>query len=328
MGQRANLVVIAGGRIELFYSHWRATTLPDEIFFGPAHAERMIRAQRSEADGAEWLDEVWAEGGVVLDHDRRLLLFWGGEDLEYDIAERRVFLALMRGPWRGWDVRWAYEGIADLADACGVPRARVLVDRADDAGPIDLAAPEDPSWVSGAVSARLDDGTIRIFPLDSHRPMIVRADAVRAAAAVGRDELHLPELPSAGTHVDLVRGTIELWYAHPAAEVGARLARHVPELRLIDHRDRFEAQLDACAGTLTFGQRGLEPILDGLRQRLLRRARDFSNVVAEATARDVAAGKDVEINPFALRDDPVDLPAADRVRVVDDAIAAWRASRG
>jgi hypothetical protein len=49
-------------------------------------------------------------------------------------------------------------------------------------------------------------------------------------------------------------------------------------------------------------------------------------VLADATAREVAAGKQVEINPSGLRDDPVDVATDERDRIDDDAIAALRAA--
>jgi hypothetical protein len=328
VGHRANLLVIRDRRVELFYSHWRASTIPHDLFFGPAHAEAVIRAQRGEADGAHWLDDVWAEGGAIVDHDQRVFLFFGGEDLQYDVRERRVMLALMAHPWRGWQVRWAHEGIADLADHAGVPRAHVLVaETAEDAYRHDLEPPEEADWIDGVVSARLDDGSIRLFPTQVHRALLVHADAVRAACARGRGEAHrrFDSLPSAGTHVDLVRGTIEIWHGAPIAGAAGRFARHVPELRVIDHRDRFEAQLEACEGALGFDDPGEDFYVDKIRAALLRPARDFGGVIDRAIARPLAEGKAVEVNPFALRDDPVDVAAEARARIVDEAIAAYRA---
>lgn len=59
MGQRANLIVRTTERDELYYSHWRANTLDSDLFWGPEAATAFARAQRSVAEGAEWLDEIW-----------------------------------------------------------------------------------------------------------------------------------------------------------------------------------------------------------------------------------------------------------------------------
>ncbi len=129
MGQRANLIVVGEADYELYYSHWRANMLNRDLFWGPKHALAFIRPQRSRADGADWLDDVWAEGGALMDPGRCLLLWWGGEDVLHEVPLRRLQLELMANPWQGWDVRWAHEGIADLADHVGVPRAQVLSPR-------------------------------------------------------------------------------------------------------------------------------------------------------------------------------------------------------
>src|SRR5437868_3224543 len=100
MGQRANLVIVESGGYSLFYSHWRANTLARDLFWGQSYAEAFIRAQQRVNDGS-WLNDVWAEGGVVLDHDARTLLFFGGEDIYYEVPLRRVYLRLMQIVWSG-----------------------------------------------------------------------------------------------------------------------------------------------------------------------------------------------------------------------------------
>ena len=84
MGQRANLILVEKGKYQLFYSHWCANTLPRDLFWGPDHAQAFIRIQRPVGDSG-WLDDVWAEGGAILDIDRKCLLLYGGEDILYDV---------------------------------------------------------------------------------------------------------------------------------------------------------------------------------------------------------------------------------------------------
>ena len=89
MGQRANLVLVEDGKYQLFYSHWCANTLPRDLFWGPEHAVAFIRLQRA-VDESGWLDDVWAEGGALLDLDRKRCLLYGGEDILYDVPLRRI----------------------------------------------------------------------------------------------------------------------------------------------------------------------------------------------------------------------------------------------
>ena len=55
MGHRANYVVVAGGKRELWYSHWTANSLTRDLFWGPQHALPFIRRQQPTE---EWLDDL------------------------------------------------------------------------------------------------------------------------------------------------------------------------------------------------------------------------------------------------------------------------------
>src|SRR5258708_37243128 len=104
MGQRSNLLLVENNSYKLFYCHWCANTLPHDVFWGPEYAIPFVTKQRV-IDENDWLDEVWAEGGVVIDLSRRVLLVFGGEDILYDIPLRRLYFALLQEIWIEWDVR-------------------------------------------------------------------------------------------------------------------------------------------------------------------------------------------------------------------------------
>ena len=72
-------------------------------------------------DDSSWFDEVWAEGGVVVDWDNRTLLLFGGEDIVSDISLRRLSLKLLAVVWQNWKIKWTYEEIADIADYVNYP---------------------------------------------------------------------------------------------------------------------------------------------------------------------------------------------------------------
>ena len=113
MGHRASYAIRQNGRVEVFYSHWGALTVPQDIFWGPAHAEGFIRSLEP---SEEWLDDVWGEGGVALDKDKKRLAFYGGE-LAADLEE--LWLALMRQLWVGWSLRMV-SGMPEVAETVGV----------------------------------------------------------------------------------------------------------------------------------------------------------------------------------------------------------------
>lgn len=161
MGQRATLFVVAEAGTELYYSHWRANTLDRDLFWGPEVATAFARAQRSEAEGASLLDDVWCEGAAVVDHTMRTLLWFGGEGTCYSVPRRRLYCRMMRFFWPGWTILWAYEGSADIADYLGIPQDRVC--RADyhqsENLPAVLDTPENPGWSSTMISIRQEGRT-------------------------------------------------------------------------------------------------------------------------------------------------------------------------
>jgi hypothetical protein len=120
MGHRANYAICKDGEVELFYSHWGALTVPDDLFWGPRHAEWFIRSHRSGDPDSEWLDDAWGEGGAALNFDEKQVTLFGGEALGHPPL-RATFLGLMRALWNreGWRVQWAEAGMPSIAAAVG-----------------------------------------------------------------------------------------------------------------------------------------------------------------------------------------------------------------
>jgi hypothetical protein len=55
MGQRANLLIIESGRGTLYYDHWCANRLDDELFWGPEEALHFIASAIRSARTAGWM---------------------------------------------------------------------------------------------------------------------------------------------------------------------------------------------------------------------------------------------------------------------------------
>ena len=125
-------------------------------------------------DDSGWLDDVWAEGGAVLDLDCKCLLLYGGEDVLYDVPLRRTYLALLVRAWTGWAIRWAHEGIAHLADYVGYPRDRVLSKNTHDSDDVTLRPPERCDWTPAVASVRFGDGSVRFYGLGGDVPLYLR----------------------------------------------------------------------------------------------------------------------------------------------------------
>jgi hypothetical protein len=328
MGQRANLVIVSGGRAELFYSHWRANTLDVDLFWGPPYATAFVRAQQGGAE-VRWLDDVWAEGGAVIDHDRRVLLFFGGEDVMYDVPRRRLHLALMARLWRGWDVRWAYGDIADIAAYVGVPKETVLAAE-DDPEPTDLSPPAERGWVNVAVTVRRGDGSCRVYPSHDLIDDLARAGPGLLAAAAARDgERHVrwsdwtTTFPQAGLHADEPERTVEFWQADPGVECAARAARCWPGWTVRFHGDHYEWHAPRAGGALEYPTPDPAALANEIRDRLLRPAgRSGADLMLDLTARLRDEGKgEVTANPHALEDAQLDLSEATKIELLEAALA-------
>ncbi|MCE5268252.1 MAG: hypothetical protein LLG00_10245 [Planctomycetaceae bacterium] len=328
MGQRANLVIVENGDYRLYYSHWCANTLPRDLFWGPDYAIAFIQAQR-ELNKSDWLDDVWAEGAAVVDRDKNVLLFYGGEDVLFDVPLRRVYLQMLARVWRAWEVRWAYEGIADIADYVGYPRERVLSER--EVKPVcSLSPPSKREWTDLVASFTTAEGDIRLYPLagsvesylDSGPALVGECERHEAFDALPLNEW-LDEtfsgFPTGGVHIDVGSKTVDFWIADIATDVQHRISHRWPEWTVRWHRDAFERQLALTREAIRLPNRPERVLTKDVTEMLLMDdsgSRVDSVLDAAFTNLDGATGAVVEINPWSLRDDRLEIPLETRRRIV------------
>ncbi|MFI9809175.1 hypothetical protein ACIHEJ_33340 [Streptomyces sp. NPDC052301] len=140
MGARAQYVVVENGTWQRYCSHCAAHRVVDDLLPGPVAATRCFRANR-EID--EWLDDTWCEGAALVDHDRRILLWFAFADGWADHLAARAVLART---WPGWDVRFAHDGMGDLTHHLGLGRDLTRApDWFETIGPSGSRAPGTPS---------------------------------------------------------------------------------------------------------------------------------------------------------------------------------------
>lgn len=328
MGHRANLVIVENGDYTLYYSHWCANRLEQHLFWGPEPALQFMRMQ-DQVDRSRWLNTVWAEGGAVLDRDHHVLLFFGGEDVRYDIPLRRAFLDMMRRVWSGWEIRWAYEGIADIAEYAGHSRTDLIVERERFGLPSLKAPPAEWNWIDTAGSMRRTDGSIALYPLGgevenylAEGPRLVE----QLGEAKGRDDLSLDdmmEFPCGGFHIDVAKRTVDFWGAKMPPRIAQEITTAWSDWKVHWHQDHFESQLELTAPYLTFPCRSEASLKERLRATLLA----DSNSSPVDWLRDIVktkedAGHDVEVNPSALHDERLEMSRATRERILAIALQA------
>lgn len=124
MGHRCNLVIIENGTTQIYYDHWAANRLDQELFWGPKLAYLFIK--QLEPTQNFWSDDVYCEGGCVLDCDNKHLIWFGGDDIMYDASENLIHSELMKVQWEGWNIEWATDGVYDIAEKAGIKKEFVM----------------------------------------------------------------------------------------------------------------------------------------------------------------------------------------------------------
>lgn len=175
MGARANYVIIEGGAIDIYYSHWGAMDVPAVVVDGPVATRAYIRDEAPTTDSL--MDDIWAEGGILLDMDRRALLFFGGENIRFSPPWQRILLHMMRPIWQGWSIAWAARGIVDIASYPGlaeslhidpaslIQRKKRIIEQAYTETKI--RTPHEKPWVYTVITVKWEDGRVGDYTFDS-----------------------------------------------------------------------------------------------------------------------------------------------------------------
>jgi hypothetical protein len=121
MGHRTNYAILERDRLRLFYSHWGALSVPEDLFWGPDHARAFIEDEE-EVDPGRWLNEIWCEGGAAMNFNTSELVLFGCQGVGDYVETLDAYIELINAVWapHGWSVRWAADGIFDLAACVGV----------------------------------------------------------------------------------------------------------------------------------------------------------------------------------------------------------------
>ncbi|MFC5471502.1 hypothetical protein ACFPPD_22770 [Cohnella suwonensis] len=329
MGQRVNLIITrSDGEYDLYYNHWCANTLPVHLFWGPEYAEAFIRNQTL-VDESRWLNDIWAEGGVVMDAGNQVLLFYGGEDIQNDIPLRKHYLALMQQVWEGWELRWGYEGIADLAGYVRFPIEKVIASREVDRGDMSLSPPSDLEWTDTIGSIRFEDGELLLFPLDGGGEgyLLCGQGMIQSIRrGYGYPRINLGEwtedFPTDGFHIDAVEKTIDLWHAGVYSNLVQRLQPKWAGWRISDHYCDYEKQVEITNGRMVVPLRDRDAYLLSLSQILLKERGNPLNSLSEVIERLSQAGKKVEVSPWAYAHEQYEVPLDVRKSILLKAIHA------
>ena len=331
MGSRANYVVVDAQGWRLFYSQWGGDTVDRHLAAGPAHALRFIEAQWHSEQKTDWLDDVWGEGGVVVDTVARRLLFFGAYEVMHRVECRRAYFALLEQTWPGWTVGWAYNEIVDIASYVNVEQNVVL-----DSDPPSLAVssgivrrPPSSRVARGdwaLLTVRTNANRVRAWPLERPTAHLAWAGEQLLTVLPGtwqsrRAIRGLP--PVQGLHLDLPARRLGWWTTFSALSHELVPGRW-PGWAVEFWQDRYEEQVAACAGHVVLPAIDVAHGLDDVEWRLTDELYDPAEPARQLFETLRAQGRNIRVPEQAAAHTEVAADASER-QIVGEGLRAVRA---
>ena len=274
MGNRANLVIVENGDWTLHYAHWAGCRMLDVLAFGPEHAVQYIRAHEARPD-LGWTDPDWADGGAIVDLDRRRVLFFG-EELAASMPERRAMFDVLNLMWPEYSIGWAYGGTDELVDYLGADR-----DRDWDLGRpgMKLERVGHSSGLCHLVSVRNAEGELRMWQLKWGYSAAWQGPAMlNTLPYKGVKQLRRTMIPESGVHVDVEKRTVGVWTTWEARGLFDLMPERWPGWHTECWQDRYEEQVRRCDRALRVPSlnliEGIATLRHWLHQRVFQACED------------------------------------------------------
>jgi hypothetical protein len=216
----------------------------DALIGGPGLALRYAHSLRPRAEH-EWVSPIWADGGALVDLDRRRLLFFGDE-LMVEMAERRAVMAVLAGVWPDYAIGWAYDGTTELAGYVGAELPRYSWDQRPK-----LRLADDRNALCHLVSVVDGAGRVRMWPLWWHLNKAWHGPALLdRLPGRGFPALILGKIPEGGVHIDVRRKLVGAWQTADTMGIFEAVPKLWPGWHAECWEDRFEEQVVRCKGVL------------------------------------------------------------------------------
>ncbi|WP_380282662.1 hypothetical protein [Kitasatospora purpeofusca] len=246
MADRANFVVVReSGGYELHLSRFGALGIDLDLLAGPTEALAMVRGL-----GVDdwWLDDVLCQGAALIDLGRRILLLFAWEGPSAGLRHRPATLELLRQAWAGWDVRWAYDGNADLRTHLGLDPELVRVrGRETWAGKV-LGPDDEELALPEPLAAVVTVGSEGCFVVANDADPPIREGLGLLDRLAGAPEHGVCRVAvDAGVHVDPLRRRVGWWTLGATAEA-YDMPKRWPGWTVDFWQDRWEEHVRVAAG--------------------------------------------------------------------------------
>jgi hypothetical protein len=258
--ERAVYVVLDAYGWQRYTGRTSAPKLDLDLAAGPAAALRRIREQEKTD---QWFDDIWCEAAALVDQPHKILLFFTIHSEHY--AHRAALLATLARTWPGWEIRWAYDGIADLVAYLGLDRAEVHTDAHTVLEPDPARDDEFDQLVSVTRASGETEAYGLVLPI--HEVLGWGPESVELLPSDAR--VSTCELPRSGVHIDFTTKTIGMWTMDAFCGLADKLSWPGWQVEVWD--DRYTEHLDKCEVTVPDWS-----LADGLKT-LLDRARGETN---------------------------------------------------
>ena len=274
MGNRACYLLIKNEKERAFYYCRYSSNIMDHFILS-GFSELVSSIERKDViSEAKWLSLGGGQdGGLLLDCQQRVLIWYGGEKTNWDPVYRGVFLEVAGQLWKGWDIRWAYNSELDILDYAGYPREPLISDHYNRVPPSLLDPQKDgviEEWGSGVLSIIDASQQCRLIPLNQQ----VYTYLLSGPAFFARwedvpqlENLVINTIPSpifeepepnslqncaGGIHLNLSAQTLDYWEKSHYPGMKQLISPMWSGWQITMHYDEFEWQEKITKGALLF----------------------------------------------------------------------------
>lgn len=244
MGNRANFVIVQDHDWQLYYSHWAGCRMLDALIGGPdlalGYAASLRRWEKN-----DWCAATWADGGAVVDLDRRRVLFFG-EPLMVEMNVRRALISALATVWPGYEICWAYDGTEELAGCVGAQLRPYEWNRQPT-----LKLARGRNHLCHLIAVVDAEGQLRFWPLWWHLSKAWHGPALLdKLPGPGIRRIKLGTIPEGGAHIGLRRKTLGAWQTADTMGFFQALPELWPGWQTEVGEDRYEEHVKRCDGAL------------------------------------------------------------------------------